>query len=99
MCNCDLQRMYQPFYTDTGSQVGQYQQQGRLQSALEPSPYQYVEELRASPYQQAMAQASLATGAVAASKRSTRSVCGLYSMRRQERIYASRSRDFQCLQI
>ncbi|XP_026280247.1 uncharacterized protein LOC113207771 isoform X2 [Frankliniella occidentalis] len=47
LCNCDLQKFYQTGFHDGHAQ--------RLSTALEPSPYQYVEELRASPYQQALA--------------------------------------------
>ncbi|KAK3917207.1 CD82 antigen [Frankliniella fusca] len=49
LCNCDLQKFYETGFPGAGPQQ-------RLSAALEPSPYQYVEELRASPYQQALLQ-------------------------------------------
>ncbi|XP_034240056.1 uncharacterized protein LOC117644588 [Thrips palmi] len=53
MCNCDLQKFYQSCYTPGGQ--GYADTMTRTSMALEPSPYQYMEELRASPYQQALA--------------------------------------------
>ncbi|KAJ1525997.1 hypothetical protein ONE63_009176 [Megalurothrips usitatus] len=51
LCNCDLQKYYPAYYGDVR------QPAAPAPAPLEPSPYQYVEELRASPYQQALVAA------------------------------------------